>query len=175
MLSYLKEGKEKSSSIFLRIEEIISFSRNPFESEIPRNNCFCGKQSDQIKSNILILNPHNYMLRACQDSLGATLQKASCIADSFVPIRKKTHTSSAPLIAALIQLKCSFRILPVSLTEARPHGHQTSLSRPGQKMKGWGNLGVYDICIVIFFTVSLLIKKYTEFPHPMEELWKMIT
>lgn len=76
------------------------------------------------------------MLRACLDILGATLQLASCVADSSVHIRKKTHSQLAPLTVTLILLKCGSGIQPVYPIEARLDGAQASMAAPDQLRGG---------------------------------------
>lgn len=76
------------------------------------------------------------MLRACLDILGATLQLASCVADSSVHIREKTHSQLAPRTVTLILLKCGSGTQPVYPTEARLDGAQASMAAPDQP-RGW--------------------------------------
>lgn len=75
MYGWVIPGKEKgkSSLVSQKVEEGLPSPRNLFDSEMSGNSCFWVKQPGGIKSNTPILNPSNYMLRACLDILDATL------------------------------------------------------------------------------------------------------
>lgn len=109
-------------------------------------------------------NPKSWQLHV--ESL-PRYSRCHCVADSPMPIREKTLSQWAPLIATLSNWSVILEYSQPTPLRQVSTGHQASLGRPNQpEREGRGKQESHNTCLVSF-KASLILKWCMEFQHPM--------